>query len=604
MSEPVTRRWSPTRFVRATLAAALGLSAFSAPADAQFCQSTASCLVIHPTSGCNSQACCETVCFLDPTCCSGAWDSLCVLLADEQCIGYCGATASGSCYVAHANPNCDREECCTAVCAFDPFCCNQQWDLNCAQLAGFACPGTPGTCGSPNAGSCFETHVSGACSDLLCCNAVCAIDPSCCNSGWDFLCVLTAEKVCVAGCVPVIEPNAQIEIEQCDQRQNDPCYGTSGGTPQVIEVGRQVVGTLGRSEGSSSPPDADVYRFTAVDTDGDGIASISITFAASPEAWLVLLPDTACAPISAAIRTLESQLCVDAVTEPVCVPAGNYRLVIAAGNPPQVAVGPIGCLGSNQYTAKVTVGQLCSSPCANAAGSCFAPHSTPGCADAACCASVCIADEFCCDTAWDDTCIGLAGQACLSGPPANDACGGATALVVGENSLNTLRATLEIPATPKLCKGASISRDVWFTFDSEVDGPVDFETCGAWFDTVLSVYEGSCGALVPIGCSDTAFLCGGLNASRVTVAAVCGSRYYIRVGPKSGSGGEITLRVVTEAPACPSCVADLNGDGLVNASDLSTLLGAWGFSGADLNGDGTTNAQDLSLLLGAWGVCP
>ncbi|MCE2881947.1 MAG: hypothetical protein LW636_06280 [Planctomycetaceae bacterium] len=47
--------------------------------------------------------------------------------------------------------------------------------------------------------------------------------------------------------------------------------------------------------------------------------------------------------------------------------------------------------------------------------------------------------------------------------------------------------------------------------------------------------------------------------------------------------------------------ADLNGDGVVNAADLSTLLGQWGSAGsADLNGDGIVGAPDLSILLGAW----
>jgi hypothetical protein len=48
---------------------------------------------------------------------------------------------------------------------------------------------------------------------------------------------------------------------------------------------------------------------------------------------------------------------------------------------------------------------------------------------------------------------------------------------------------------------------------------------------------------------------------------------------------------------------DLNGDGSVNASDLASLLGAWGTAGGDVNGDGTTDAADLAALLGAWGAC-
>ena len=49
--------------------------------------------------------------------------------------------------------------------------------------------------------------------------------------------------------------------------------------------------------------------------------------------------------------------------------------------------------------------------------------------------------------------------------------------------------------------------------------------------------------------------------------------------------------------------ADVNGDGVVNAADLSLVLGAWGAAGgaADINDDGTVDAADLSLILAAWG---
>ena len=55
-----------------------------------------------------------------------------------------------------------------------------------------------------------------------------------------------------------------------------------------------------------------------------------------------------------------------------------------------------------------------------------------------------------------------------------------------------------------------------------------------------------------------------------------------------------------------TCPGDLDGDNDVDASDLGTLLGAWGpCSGccADLTGDGEVNAADLGILLGAWGSC-
>lgn len=64
--------------------------------------------------------------------------------------------------------------------------------------------------------------------------------------------------------------------------------------------------------------------------------------------------------------------------------------------------------------------------------------------------------------------------------------------------------------------------------------------------------------------------------------------------------------VVAQPPV--ACLADRNGDGLVDAIDLSILLGAWGpgpvGSGGDIDRDGDTDANDLALLLGAWGLCP
>jgi uncharacterized membrane protein len=58
-------------------------------------------------------------------------------------------------------------------------------------------------------------------------------------------------------------------------------------------------------------------------------------------------------------------------------------------------------------------------------------------------------------------------------------------------------------------------------------------------------------------------------------------------------------------PSAPACPADLDGDGMIGAPDLSLLLAAWGSFGsdADLDGDDQVGAADLSLMLAAWGKC-
>ena len=70
--------------------------------------------------------------------------------------------------------------------------------------------------------------------------------------------------------------------------------------------------------------------------------------------------------------------------------------------------------------------------------------------------------------------------------------------------------------------------------------------------------------------------------------------------PRTGPG--ISYFGALEVYADGAVAGDVNGDGFVNAADLTALLLAWGTSGgpADLDGDGAVNASDLALLLARW----
>lgn len=50
-------------------------------------------------------------------------------------------------------------------------------------------------CGG-DAGSCFEIRETPGCADPACCSAICAEDPFCCESEWDFLCRQMAVELC------------------------------------------------------------------------------------------------------------------------------------------------------------------------------------------------------------------------------------------------------------------------------------------------------------------------------------------------------------------------------------------------------------------------
>ncbi|HMN95055.1 MAG TPA: hypothetical protein PKC43_00040 [Phycisphaerales bacterium] len=153
--------------------------------------SSGSCYTANGSSGCASLGCCIGVCLADPFCCDGTWDSDCATVASIQCAG-CGTFAAGSCLTANGSPGCSSQECCTAICAADTYCCEVTWDQICANAAAEQC----GTCGGELAGSCFAANLTPGCDNADCCAAVCAADAFCCEQLWDYWCATAATETC------------------------------------------------------------------------------------------------------------------------------------------------------------------------------------------------------------------------------------------------------------------------------------------------------------------------------------------------------------------------------------------------------------------------
>ncbi len=72
------------------------------------------------------------------------------------------------------------------------------------------------------------------------------------------------------------------------------------------------------------------------------------------------------------------------------------------------------------------------------------------------------------------------------------------------------------------------------------------------------------------------------------------------MGAAIGTLASIMVAVVVRA----DCPADVNGDLVVDASDLGSILSGWGTPDGDITGDGMTSGEDLSTLFSAWGACP
>ncbi|MCB9730101.1 MAG: C-type lectin domain-containing protein, partial [Deltaproteobacteria bacterium] len=138
------------------------------------------------------------------TTCSAGWTG-------SSCCPYGGASGS---------PGCDDTACQDCVCAQDPYCCDTNWDDTCSDCAdggpgnsdaclgsscGEVCGCTP-TYGTVQADCCSTVGAAG-CSNPVCADCVCDIDPYCCSIAWDGACTDCAKgnkaecgDACVGAC--------------------------------------------------------------------------------------------------------------------------------------------------------------------------------------------------------------------------------------------------------------------------------------------------------------------------------------------------------------------------------------------------------------------
>jgi len=234
-------------------------------ADSNFDTYADDCLVECPVSGtsccgglsglpgCTNTSCCEDVCALRRSCCEVAWDAQCVLLAvdvpacscsplqaccapgftdncrhvpdnptgsticaaelsgvargsgtdcedlapidgiADDCFVGCPPGATGDCCspAGLVTPGCEDEACCNAVCAIDLSCCDTQWDFECAARAANTpeCNCQVQPCG-PASGDCCDPNNTGpGCNNVPCCELVCGVLSDCCTGSWsDFAC--------------------------------------------------------------------------------------------------------------------------------------------------------------------------------------------------------------------------------------------------------------------------------------------------------------------------------------------------------------------------------------------------------------------------------
>jgi hypothetical protein len=143
--------------------------------------------------------------------------------------------------------------------------------------------------------------------------------------------------------------------------------------------------------------------------------------------------------------------------------------------------------------------------------------------------------------------------------------------------------TTDDPSTPcPSCAAdcASLYAPCWFTWIAPEDGLFTVQTCLSVTDTLLSVWTGSCAALVEIGCSEDD--CGVDYQSTVTFLASAGVRYYflVTVYNPVTPGDQVLLQVLPEA------------DTPFDAATLFALMGTAAYAATCLAVLGTTPGGD------------
>lgn len=157
------------------------------------------CCTIEPGPGCIDPEVESCVCSVDPYCCETQWDLECV--RQHNRLG-CGAECPIPMPPANDGPCCEEtlqggvgckdprtSDC---VCAIDPYCCEEEWDALCVDVAASAqCD----ACEFKNADpSCCFPQANATCEETEIAACVCAIDTYCCEEQWDAQCAIEVER--------------------------------------------------------------------------------------------------------------------------------------------------------------------------------------------------------------------------------------------------------------------------------------------------------------------------------------------------------------------------------------------------------------------------
>lgn len=170
------------------------------------------------------------------------------------------------------------------------------------------------------------------------------------------------------------------------------------------------------------------------------------------------------------------------------------------------------------------------------------------------------------------------------GSAANDNCADAIAVTCGEVvSGSTIGATEDNAGT---CGATNTAPGVWYSFTGTGDF-ITVSTCNAAnFDTKISVFTGTCGALTCVGGNDDGAGCAGFTSS-FGFASDAGTEYLILVHGFLTETGDFDLSLSCAAPVDNDNCSDVTPVELTNGTPVT-------FTGTTIGG--TASAEETAVL--------
>ncbi len=135
----------------------------------------------------------------------------------------------------------------------------------------------------------------------------------------------------------------------------------------------------------------------------------------------------------------------------------------------------------------------------------------------------------------------VSAQDCPSGGLANDRCSNATIVTTNPytNTVSTANSSTESSDPAVTCGNGSKSRSIWYRYTPPENGLVTVNTSGSNYNTILSVYTGTCLSLTSLACNDDAEG----SQSQLIFSVTSGTTYYFMVTSYNGTEGTLTFNL-------------------------------------------------------------